>query len=321
VTVDCQISEHYQRLFHFVNHNVQLRLAGCHIVVSIISVQECADSFLRDMTGLPSEGGEDITSTDKGSKGARTLEKGLSILSLFDEERPTWTITGLSRATGMPVPTTLRLVRTLERSRFLFQNPQTRRYELGSAIYRAASVPRSHSELIRIARPHLERLTEVTSESTALGIWEHGESLIIDMVFTPRPFKPESLVGKTIPGLIALYGQIAVAFESETVLEAALALHHPRYTEHTVTDPGQLRKAIERIRREQVAYGIETIVLGQCTVAAPVFEAGGRVAASMAVVAPTERFGPVETREYSAAVQHAATQLSTELGWSEASGD
>jgi IclR family pca regulon transcriptional regulator len=256
-----------------------------------------------------------ISSMGREVKTARTLEKGLMILSLFDDEHPSWTMTGISEATGMPMPTALRLARTLEKSRYLRHEAQNRSYELGPAIYRAASVPRAHSELIRVARPHLERLTELTTESTALGVWEHGESHIIDMILTPRPFKPANLAGTTIPGLAASCGRIAAAFAPESVLEAALAKGHPQMTEHTIIDPVQLREEIERIRRDRVAFGIETISIGVCAVSAPVFDSSGKVAASMAVVAPTERFGPVEMREHSAAVLRAVTLLSRELGW------
>jgi IclR family KDG regulon transcriptional repressor len=202
----------------------------------------------------------------------------------------------------------------------LRRGSRTRTYELGPAIYRVASLTRSHSQLILVARPHLERLTERTTESSALGVWEHGESLILDMILTPRPFKPANLVGTTFPGLAALYAKIAMAFAPESVREAALAMNHPRITEHTVTDPVELREEIERIRRERVAYGLENVVVGICTVAAPVFDSGGKVAASMAVVAPTERFGPVEMREYGAAVMQAADLVSRELGWAEQEG-
>ncbi|MFH0916451.1 MAG: IclR family transcriptional regulator [bacterium] len=261
--------------------------------------------------------GRTISSTGTAVRIARTLEKGLMILSLFDREHSSWTLTGISEATGIPMPTALRLARTLEKSRYLRHDARTRSYELGSAIYRAVSVTRSHSELIRVARPHLESLTEFTTESTALGVWEHGESLIIDMILTPRPFKPANLVGTTIPGLAGLYGQIAVAFAPDSVLEAALALDHPQITAHTITDPAQLREEIERIRRERVAFGVETVVIGICTVAAPIFDSSGKVAACMAVVAPTERFGPVQMREHGAAVLREATLVSRELGYTE----
>jgi DNA-binding IclR family transcriptional regulator len=255
-----------------------------------------------------------IPTSLKGTKTARTLEKGLMILSLFDEEHPSWTLSGISKATAVPVPTVLRLVKTMEASRYLHRNAQTRGYELGSAMCRGASVARRHSELIRVARPHLERLTELTTESTALGVWERGESLVVDMNPTPRPFKPDWLPGVTIPGLAAVYAKIAVAFAPESVREAALAKNHPRMTEHTITDPVQLREEIDRIRRERVAFGIETIVVGICTVGAPVFDSSGQVAASMAVVVPTERFGPIQMREHGAAVLRAATLFSRELG-------
>jgi IclR family pca regulon transcriptional regulator len=256
-------------------------------------------------------------SAGEGTKTARTLEKGLSILNLFDNEHPSWTLTSIAEATAIPVATALRLVKTLEDSRYLRRGARNRSYELGPAIFRIASLTRSHSQLILVARPHLEHLTELTTESSALGVWEHGESLILDMILTPRPFKPANQVGTTFPGLTALYAKIALAFAPDSVREAALAMNHPRITEHTITDPVQLREEIERIRRERVAFGLETVVVGICTVAAPIFDSGGKVTASMAVVAPTERFGPIEMRKYGAAVQLTAALVSRELGWTE----
>jgi len=212
------------------------------------------------------------------------------------------------------MPTALRLARTLERARYLRHDAQTRSYELGPAVYRAASVTRSHSELVRVARPHLRQLAEQIAETAALGVWEQVESVIMDVILTPRPFKPVIPVGTRIPGLVTLHAQIAVAFAPGGVLEAALALDHPRLTEHTLTDPVKLREQIELIRREGVAYGIETIAVGMSSVAAPVFEPDGKVAGSIAVVAPTERFGPIEMREYGAAVSRTAAQVSRALG-------
>ena len=259
--------------------------------------------------------GKIISSTGNGTKTARTLEKGLMILSLFDAEHPRWTLTSISEATSIPMPTALRLARTLEKSRYLRQDARTRSYELGSAIYKLGSVMLSHSELIPIAHPHLERLSRLTTESAGLAVWQRGEAHIIDIVLTPRPFKPANPVGRIIPGLGSACGRVTVAFSPDDVLEAALAMDHPRLTEHTITDPVQLRGEIERIRREGVAFGIETNTIGVCTVAAPIFDSTGKVAASMAVVAPTERFGPVQMREYGAAALREATLVSHELGY------
>jgi DNA-binding IclR family transcriptional regulator len=250
-------------------------------------------------------------------KTARTLEKGLAILSLFDHEHPRFTLSGISAATNIPMPTALRLARTLARSRYLHYDERTRSYELGSAVYRAASGLRSYSELIRLGHPHLVRLTEQTTESTALGVFQHGESLVIDMVLTPRPFKPTSMVGTSFPGLTSLYAKIAVAFGPDTMLEEALASEIPSITDQTITDRAVVRGEIELIRREGVAFGIETLVLGICTVAAPIFDAAGSVTASMAVVAPTERFGPVQMREHAAALRQETMLLSHEFGWRE----
>src|SRR5579859_6774872 len=41
------------------------------------------------------------------------LAKGLRFLSLFDEQRPTWRVSDLATAAGLPMPTVYRVVMTL----------------------------------------------------------------------------------------------------------------------------------------------------------------------------------------------------------------
>ncbi len=55
--------------------------------------------------------------------------------------------------------------------------------------------------------------------------------------------------------------------------------------------------------------------LGMCAVAAPVFDAGGQVRASLAIVAPDERFGPAERESHATAVIENARLLSSALGY------
>jgi DNA-binding IclR family transcriptional regulator len=55
--------------------------------------------------------------------------------------------------------------------------------------------------------------------------------------------------------------------------------------------------------------------LGMCAVAAPIFDAGGHVRGSLAIVTPTERFGAEERKSYAAAVLDSARQVSEALGY------
>src|SRR6516164_8095744 len=62
-------------------------------------------------------------SPDRAGYRVEALAKGLRILSLFDEQRPSWRISDLAAAAGMPMPTVYRVVMTLASEGYLDHLP------------------------------------------------------------------------------------------------------------------------------------------------------------------------------------------------------
>lgn len=246
---------------------------------------------------------------------SRTLEKGLLVLSLFDVEHSEWTLREIRQEAKLPKATAFRLVKTLEGLKYLTYNPQTGKYHLGSSMLRAAYLTLSHSELVRIADPILQKLAEETTETINLTVPTDQGVLLVDTVLTSRPFKPHNPPGMFMVGLANVHARIFLAYEPESVQESALAKPQQRRTEYTTTDAQKLAEQLALIKHEGVALSFQEMNLGMCAVGAPVFDSNGVVRASMAVVAPVERFGPAEVAHYGAAVKDAAAVLSRELGF------
>ena len=82
------------------------------------------------------------------------LAKGLRILSLFDEQRPSWRVSDLATAAGLPMPTVYRVVMTLASEGYLDHlpngdyRPGVRTLTLGTAALRSL-------DLVAIATPKL----------------------------------------------------------------------------------------------------------------------------------------------------------------------
>lgn len=244
-----------------------------------------------------------------------TLRKGLSILNLFDSDHPEWTFTEIWNHAGLSRPTAFRLVRTLEEARYLFYDSEKGTYHLGANILKATYLMLSASEVARIARPYMNELAAATTETVHLAVEADGEPLIIARVLTSRPFKPDNPVGMSMPGLANVHSRILLAHRSEREQREALAARLEKSTEYTVTDPELLFAELAKIHREGVACSLQEWYLGMCAVGAPVFDAGGAVRASLAVVAPSERFDPKGQAEYAAAVKMAAGKMSRALGY------
>jgi DNA-binding IclR family transcriptional regulator len=253
---------------------------------------------------------------ESGTPSALTLKKGLSILTLFDADHPEWALSDIWRRAGLSRTTAFRLVKTLEEAKFLSFDASKGTFHLGVSILRGSYLMLSPSELARTARPFLDRLTESTTETSILAVEADHVAIIATRVLTPRPFKPDNPVGLPMVGFGNVHTRIFLAYRPESEWAAALAAPIEQRTPYTRTDRESLLAELAKIRREGVAFGMQEWNLGMCAVAAPVFDAGGQVRGSLAIVAPNERFGPAEKESHAGAVVDTARQLSTALGYS-----
>lgn len=244
-----------------------------------------------------------------------TLKKGLSILSLFDSEHPTWTFGEIWRTAGLSRPTAFRLVKTLEESKYLSYDPEKGTYHLGVSILKGIYLMLSPSELVRLAHPYMQELAEETTETVILAVYADEVAIIADRVDTPRPFKPDNPVGLSMPGLANIHTRIFLAFQPEQKQAQILSRPRQKRTPFTTTDPELLAAQLAKIRDEGIAIGLQEWNLGMCAVGTPVFDAGGQVRASLAVVAPVERFGRKEQAAHAASLKRAAAKVSCALGY------
>ncbi|GAB4245105.1 MAG: hypothetical protein Kow00129_04910 [Thermoleophilia bacterium] len=237
----------------------------------------------------------------------RSLERGLTILKCFDVDHPGRTLSELTELTGLHKATCFRLVKTLEDQDFLSFSEPAGRYYLGTSLLRISALARSHDELSRLARPHLEQLARETGETVDLAVWTSDGILFLDQVLTSHPFKPVSSAGRVFTDLRNAHAKVLVAFGPENRLEQLLARQD--------FDPenGYTRDAIEEslaeVRRTGVAWDLEERSPGICAVAVPVCAGDQSLIASLAVVAPSERFGPAERETYAEALRRRADAL------------
>lgn len=259
--------------------------------------------------------GGDVDAAESAKPSALTLKKGLSILSLFDSDHPEWTFGDIWRRAGLSRPTAFRLVKTLEEAKFVSFDASKGTYHLGVSILKGSYLMLSPSELARTARPFMDQLTEITTETSILAVEADHVAIIAARVLTPRPFKPDNPIGLPMPGLANVHTRIFLAYRPESEWPAALAGSIEKRTPHTRTDPEALAAELNQIRREGVAFGLQEWNLGMCAVASPVFDAGGQVRASLAIVAPDERFGPPERESHAGAVIETAGLVSSALGY------
>ncbi len=218
----------------------------------------------------------------------------------------------MAAETGLHRASVYRILRTMEHDAFVGIDPATGRYHLGPAMYPAAYLTQTHSELVRIAHPHVRALAESTGETANLAVDVDGWPVVIDLVLTSHVYKPILPFGKAIGDLCSSHAKLFLAFTSEAERRKRMAVDE-RLAAAGGEAIEELIRELETIRADGVAYDIESQP-GVCALSVPVYDHSDRLRASMSVVAPPQRFGAEEMARCVDLARGEAVALSQDLG-------
>ena len=143
----------------------------------------------------------------------------------------------------------------------------------------------------------------------------HGSSVVVvHHVFRPDAAFGVLEVGLQLPLHASALGKAVLAFSSSQVIEDLLAEPLLKLTKQTLT-ASELRNELSVIHDSGVSTERDEAVLGESSVAAPIFDHGGQAVGAIGVVDSTDRIFPRGlARGLGAAVSEAARGVSRELG-------
>jgi DNA-binding IclR family transcriptional regulator len=196
----------------------------------------------------------------------------------------------LARELGLPRSTTYHLLAELQAADFVVHLPEERAYGLGVAAFEVGSAYLRHDPLERLARPLLVRLAEQTGATAQLGILQGNETVYL---LKEQPRTPVTLVtdvGVRIPAHLTASGRSMLAHLPDAQVRA-LFPDAASFPTRTGRGPGSLRALREVVRVERAqGYAEEQgqVTAGYSSVAAAVFDHGGRPIASIALTLPDD---------------------------------
>jgi DNA-binding IclR family transcriptional regulator len=243
----------------------------------------------------------------------QSVDRALRILAVLQGARRL-SLTEIAARLELPPSTVHGIVKTLVAHRMVIQEPDSSRYRLGPAVLRLGNVYLDTLELRSTVVAWAEELARRTGLAVRTGVLLLDDVVIIH--HQPRPDGSRQMpeVGIVIPAHASALGKAILAYDSAA---AADTLTRPgarrSMTGETITDPDELRTHLaEVVRPAALAVEIEEAVLGECGLAAPVFDASGSVAGAVGVVVPANEW-PVDPA-ITDAVRATARTVSRELG-------
>lgn len=211
-----------------------------------------------------------------------SLARGLDVLSYMGTTSDSRSVSDVATGTGLARPTARRLLLTLESLGYLRSaegdfslTPKV--LELGTSVI-------ASQNLWETARPHMMELVRATNQSSSMAQLDGSDIVYMARVPVPKIIALAVTIGTKFPAVVTSMGRVLLAdldkFEIELVLEQP---SRSGITARAVPSKVDLTKSLTEVRDRGWALADEYLALGVRSVAAPILDTNGRVAAAMNV--------------------------------------
>jgi DNA-binding IclR family transcriptional regulator len=241
----------------------------------------------------------------------QALDRALGLLGLV-ASRPDLGLQALAERSGTSVSQVLKILATLEAHGMVVKSAD-KTYRLGYGALRLGHQASRLQPVVDVAAIALDELREETGESIHLVVRDGLDAVIADVRESSRTVRVVSPVGERTRLNAGSAGKLFLAYGRPELMDWLVREPLPAYTELSETDPELLRIDMDRARRQGVCVAIGDFEDGAFSVAAPVFEGPGRMAAAIALAGPLSRFDSTIERRYRSAVKQAAGAVSERL--------
>lgn len=247
----------------------------------------------------------------------RVLSKARAVLDCFLPDNKPMSLTEVAGATGLPLTTAQRLLRSLVAEEFISR--EGTRYRLGLGLIGWASAAQRGLNVIDAARRGMESLRDETDETVTLHMREGLQRICVASAASRQVISARSEPGQVTVLQGGAPSKILMAWDDE-VIHRVLDRGLVRLTPNTVTDPDQFLRELEVVRERGYARSSEENALGVASVCVPVRDSTGKVIAALCIGGPVSRTTPEWLEQHRKQVEDVARTVSAAMGWRGDSG-
>ena len=215
-------------------------------------------------------------------------------------------VSELADRLGLARPTVHGLLQTLLAQGFVEQDRDSEKYQLGAGLLQLGYSYLDVNELRSRSITYAAQLAVRTKFAVRVGVMHGPSAVVVHHVFRPDATLQILEVGSQLPLHASALGKALLAFAPAGVIDNLMSAPLERLTKRT-SNAAALRLQLNTIRLQAIATERDEAVLGESSIAAPIFDRSSNAVGAIAVVGDTDRVFPRGTaRGLSTAVVEAA---------------
>jgi DNA-binding IclR family transcriptional regulator len=224
-------------------------------------------------------------SVEDKATGTQLLDRAVLILNHLGEVgRGGARVSDIAETFELNMSTAHRIIAGLERHRYVEQDPISKRYRLGLALFALGAKAADTTGLRRVSHPALMRIASKTGDTVFLMARNGFNVVCVDR--QEGTYMIDSLtgsVGGQIPMGVGPASQVILANMPEREAEAVLEANAGQYKRFNGLSVAEIRRSLATIREQRFAADHGHLVEGISALAVPIISAGGDVAGSIAI--------------------------------------
>lgn len=251
----------------------------------------------------------------RNSSRLSSVTTAIHLLKAFTADDEHLGISELAKRLNVAKSTVHRLAGALLDEGLLQQNPETGRYSLGVGLFSLGSLVRSRLDVTTEAKHVLNTLREATQENVRLAVLERQSVVFLHDFESPQTLRLRSATGQLRPAYCTAEGLCLISGLRAPQFAEFLKLPRPPRTPRSVIEEEAFVQRVRKVKRQGYAFEDEECDEGTRCIAAPVYNAEGRIVASVGVAGPRVRIRKSQVTKIAPVVVEAAGEISQRMGY------
>lgn len=248
------------------------------------------------------------------SQYSTTLRKAFDVLESFRNDRHELGVSDIARKVNLPTSSVHRIIQSLEFEGLLLQNPENKKYRLGTKFLSLAGKCQCYQKYLEIATTLVNELGQLTGETVNLAISSCDNTIHILRTESHHILRPTFPMNMPFPAYCTAVGRV---FLSE-MNEAAQRWVYANNADEIDMTEDQFLQMLHNVSHCGYALDDESFSAGLRCVAAPIRLSNGRAVFALSISAPCARMDHAAYENARQLIIQYAAKISSAIQASEA---
>jgi len=214
-------------------------------------------------------------------RGIQSIDTGIRLLEVLEKADGPLALKELSAKADMDPSGAHRYLASFVRSGLVRQDADSR-YDFGPLALHVGLAAVRRLDPVQLTEQALPALVAETGYTALLTVWSNRGPTVVHWQRSRNPFVTNLGLGSVLPICRSATGAVLVAFLPEAVTRDAIAAELRREQ----ADAAAFARAVERARKQRLAFVDSSVIPGLSAVSAPVLQWNGEAAACVTLIGP-----------------------------------